>query len=239
MKVDRVIRNERQTIEDILRALDHNLHARNNFAPEGTLGQALMSNGPDAPPSYQDLPITETLTEEQVLALFEDHTHDGADIVSGQVLPEFLGTGTRDGTRFLRDDGVWSILSPVAWADITGVPTDFAGFGLDDDLAAALAGFSRIGHRHYYDEIIGTPAPGGGGVTLEEVREELIGYSKIGHTHYYDGLMGLPVASPGGGLTAEDVRLMLAPYSVIGHNHRIEEEAVAHEFILANQIFGG
>lgn len=36
------------------------------------------------------------------------HTHAGSDIVSGVIGPDRLGTGTRTGTRFLRDDGYWT-----------------------------------------------------------------------------------------------------------------------------------
>lgn len=142
MRVDQVIRDPRRTLQEVLRALDSSLTARDNFAPEGVLGQVLMSNGPTAKPTYQDIPSTDNgLSEAEVLALIGSHKHDGSDIVSGQVDPLFLGTGTPDGTKFLRDDGVWSTLSPVAWSALTGVPTDFAGFGLDDDLATALASY--------------------------------------------------------------------------------------------------
>lgn len=139
MRVDQVIRDPRRTLQEVLRAFDSQLTARDNFAPEGVLGQVLTSNGPGSPPTYQDLPETAVgLTEEDVIALLGEHTHDGSDIVSGQVDPLYLGAGTRDGTRFLRDDGAWSA---VAWGNLSGVPTDFAGYGLDDDLATALAAY--------------------------------------------------------------------------------------------------
>jgi hypothetical protein len=136
MKIDQVIRA--RTLQEVLRALDNNLTARDNFAPEGTIGQVLTSRGPTAVPTYQDVSVEVTL--EQVNTLLEDHTHAGADITSGQIGSQYLGSGTRDGTLFLRDDGIWAD-PPVAWADITSKPTDFAGYGLDDDLSAALAAY--------------------------------------------------------------------------------------------------
>ena len=138
MRIDQVIRD--RTLQEIVRAFDNNLKVAHNFAPEGELGQVLMSNGPDAIPSYRSLSAgsLDTYTREEIDALIGYHKHDGSDINSGQVDPSYLGSGVRDGTRFLRDDGVWSPVAPVAWSALTGVPTDFAGFGLDDDLAAAL-----------------------------------------------------------------------------------------------------
>lgn len=325
MRVDQVIRDPRRTLQEVLRAFDSNLTARDNFAPEGELGQFLGSNGPDSKPTYKTLTaaLVDSYTRAEVDALLGSHTHDGGDIVSGQVLPEFLGTGVRDGTRFLRDDGAYSL---VPWSSLSGVPTTLKGYGLDDDVAAALAPYSRIGHVHDYNSLMNLPAPAVGvtldvlrqeligyqrrgqtndyntlqnlptvtGVTTDDLRKELRGYSRIGHVHDYGSLMNTP-ATGGTGislqdvrnelvgyqrrgflidydalqnrptiLTAADLRAALAPYqrigktqnydelqnqpnflaegrgySRIGHNQYFEMEAVAQEYILANQIFGG
>lgn len=79
------------------------------------------------------------------------HTHDGAAIVSGQVGPAFLGTGTANAFKFLRGDGAWAVLTggvPLASSTDTGtVKTDVDDPGPDpvvylktsvDDLFAAL-----------------------------------------------------------------------------------------------------
>jgi len=55
MKVDSVVRNDRLSIQQLVRALENGLTTIDNFGPEGTAGQVLTSNGPNVPPSYQSL----------------------------------------------------------------------------------------------------------------------------------------------------------------------------------------
>lgn len=56
MKIDSVIKDVLYTLRQVVLALDNQLTARDNMAPEGTAGQVLTSNGPGQPPSYQNLP---------------------------------------------------------------------------------------------------------------------------------------------------------------------------------------
>lgn len=53
MNVDPRIRDTEGTLKAILRALANNLRAADNFAPDGTAGHVLTSNGPHRPPSFQ------------------------------------------------------------------------------------------------------------------------------------------------------------------------------------------
>lgn len=55
MIVDSVVTDLRAAILRIVRALSNNLSSRDNFAPDGTAGQVLTSNGTNTPPSYQSI----------------------------------------------------------------------------------------------------------------------------------------------------------------------------------------
>lgn len=58
MQVSSVIKNLTTTVKDVLDALSNRLTARDNFGPEGKVGQFLGSNGDgpdDPPPSYKDI----------------------------------------------------------------------------------------------------------------------------------------------------------------------------------------
>src|SRR5215471_5869236 len=48
------------------------------------------------------------------------HTHSGADITSGIIATQYLGTGTHDTTHFLRGDGAWAV--PPTGSPGTGGP---------------------------------------------------------------------------------------------------------------------
>lgn len=54
MKIDRIIVDVGTTLRKLLLAMENGLTAEDNLAPGGTAGQVLTSNGPDAPPTWQD-----------------------------------------------------------------------------------------------------------------------------------------------------------------------------------------
>lgn len=55
MILERVVRDTKFLLRQILVAFDHNISAADNLASEGTSGQVLTSNGPNLPPSYTTL----------------------------------------------------------------------------------------------------------------------------------------------------------------------------------------
>lgn len=54
MRVSQVIGDIHASIREIVNALANRLHAEDNFAPDGEVGQVLTSRGPNQPPNWQD-----------------------------------------------------------------------------------------------------------------------------------------------------------------------------------------
>lgn len=77
MRVDLVIRDLRETLDRVVRALDNRLTASENFEGEGSPGDVLTSNGPGVPPSYQPG------GGGGVGGIVGAHTHGAEDITSG------------------------------------------------------------------------------------------------------------------------------------------------------------
>lgn len=67
MIIDPIVRALDVSLQHVLDALNGKLDARNNFAPQGTAGQVLVSKGADAPPDFgpfvtsDDIEITNPL----------------------------------------------------------------------------------------------------------------------------------------------------------------------------------
>lgn len=70
MIVDHVLLDVEETVRSLINVVSNNLSAADNFAPDGTVGTVLASNGSDRPPSFQSL---ESLIED--IDITDDHTH--------------------------------------------------------------------------------------------------------------------------------------------------------------------
>lgn len=125
MILDNVVRSERRSIEQIIRALTNNLTARDNLAPDGTLGQVLMSNGPGRVPSFQDLPTPPDPTEETGEI---DASRIVGTIAEARLQGQYRGITSVDETAVTEHEAALSI----GWTQLTGTPTTIAGYGITD-----------------------------------------------------------------------------------------------------------
>lgn len=69
---------------------------------------SLWSNAAGTVLSYFRIGVAGPRLKDSSGSLLVRNAGDSADAI---VLPQSLGTGTRDGTKFLRDDGVWIVVS--------------------------------------------------------------------------------------------------------------------------------
>lgn len=63
MKIDVIVRDVFQSVQAIIRGLDNQLTASENFAPEGIVGQVLTSTGTNTPPEYKTPTVENRTTD--------------------------------------------------------------------------------------------------------------------------------------------------------------------------------
>lgn len=82
------------------------------------------------------------------------HAHAAGDITSGVISPDRLATGTRDGTKYLRDDGTWQAVS--SGSSVSPATTVVAETSYDQASAVGTGTlYARNDHSH------GTPSLSG------------------------------------------------------------------------------
>jgi hypothetical protein len=72
------------------------------------------------------------------------HTHDGADITTGTVDPERLGSGTPDASNYLRGDGTWAAAAGGLQNRATATITTASLANLDTENGSINVGASMV-----------------------------------------------------------------------------------------------
>jgi len=143
------------------------------------------------------------------------HAHSAADIQSGVLAVERLGTGTAGNTVFLRGDGQWQ---PVDWNLITGKPSSFAPAPHMHDLTDLQSGGAATGQVLTWNGTAWAPqfaaSPVWGAITgnltdQADLNAALAGKANISHAHSAgDVTSGVFAASRLGTGTADATKIL-------------------------------
>ena len=80
MKVDTILRDTDFAVRQLLVALSNNLKAADNFAPDGKVGQALLSNGLNGPPRWSNLPEVVASASTDTIIMWDSVVKTGASL---------------------------------------------------------------------------------------------------------------------------------------------------------------
>lgn len=169
-----------------------------DFAPDGTTSSTQATRADDSRLADARTPLA--------------HTHAGADIVSGTVPAAYLGSGTRDGTKYLRDDNTWQAVSqPSGWHLIQSVqPSGIANAVGGISFLNIPAGYSRF--RIVADRLTVITSNYSGHLYLRLNGDAAANY----YTHYSYATSGTPSATT---LGASAYGLAAGSYVYVGPSY--------------------
>lgn len=142
------------------------------------------------------------------------HVHAAADVTSGVFAIARLGTGTPDGTKFLRDDGTF-VTPAVGGAVTSAFGRTGAVIGIEGDYAAF---YSLAAHTHAFASLTAVPATvAGHGITDFDSRGDAR-WAAIAHGHAFAEITATPATVAGYGITDFN-SLGDARWSAVAHTH--------------------